>query len=114
MGGFGLMALFFGILTVTLTLQVRAHARRTPRDTGTELASGFGTPGPWRGKFARPAGTSCRMNGLPEGHLSSEAAGALAEEGLVRGPGLRDRDWMDSPVAASNEPCDLGQDMSPL
>ena len=60
MGGFGLMALFFGILTVTLTLQVRAHARRTPRDTGTELASGFGTPGPWRGKFARPAGTSCR------------------------------------------------------
>lgn len=55
MGGFGLMALFFGILTVTLTLQVRACPYHTPRDVSMELASGFGTPGPWCVKFALPA-----------------------------------------------------------
>lgn len=56
------MALFFGILTVTLTLQVRGVPVTPGGGVGVELASGFTALGPLRGKRT----------------LSADASGAVA------------------------------------
>ena len=58
-GGFGLMALFCGILTVTLMLQVRERACPFPRELRMGVAFGFVLWGHWLGESVQSIGNSC-------------------------------------------------------
>lgn len=64
MGGFGLMALFFGILTITLTLQVRGYACHTLREVSMELASCLGALGLGPSRVSAPQAPIPKMRQL--------------------------------------------------
>lgn len=64
MGGFGLMALFFGILTITLTLQVRRYACHTLREVIMELASSLGALGLGSSRISAPRSPISKMRQL--------------------------------------------------